>query len=114
LKNALPFFQQMIVKEFTLLLQKYEPYLSNYLDDWIIAMLGGEEGLKLHWSIVYKFLNLMEKLSYFLKLGKCEFETTKTEFLGWLITTEEITVDSAKASGLTNWPQKSYNLKELR
>ena len=44
LKNALPFFQQMMAKEFAPLLQKYEPYLSNYLDDWIIAMPGGEEG----------------------------------------------------------------------
>jgi hypothetical protein len=56
----------------------------------------------------------MEKLSYFLKLGKCEFEMTKTKFLGWLITTEGITTDPAKASGLANWPQNLYNLKELR
>ena len=33
LKNAPPFFQWMMAREFTLLLQKYEPYLSNYLDD---------------------------------------------------------------------------------
>jgi hypothetical protein len=48
LKNAPPFFQQMMAKEFMPLLQKYEPYLSNYLDNWIIATPGGEEGLKLH------------------------------------------------------------------
>jgi hypothetical protein len=103
-----------MAKEFAPLLQKYKPYLFNYLDDWIIAMLGGEEGLKLHWNIVHKFLDLMEKLSDFLKLGKCKFETTKTKFLGWLITAEGITVDSAKASGLANWPRKLHNLKELR
>ncbi len=104
LKNAPPFFQHMMAKEFVLLLQKYEPYLSNYLNDWIIAMPGEKEGLKLHQSIVHKFLELMEKLSYFLKLGKCEFETTKTKFLGWLITKEGVTVDPLKASGLANWP----------
>ncbi len=93
-----------MAKEFVLLLQKYEPYLSNYLNDWIIAMPGEKEGLKLHQSIVHKFLELMEKLSYFLKLGKCEFETTKTKFLGWLITKEGVTVDPLKASGLANWP----------
>ncbi len=77
LKNAPPFFQHMMAKEFVPLLQKYKPYLSNYLDDWIIIMPGEEEGLKLHWSIVHKFLELMEKLFYFLKLRKCKFETTK-------------------------------------
>ncbi len=114
LKNALPFFQHMIAKEFALLLQKYEPYLSNYLDNWIIAMPEEEEGLKLHWSIMHEFLELMEKLSYFLKLGKCEFKTIKTKFLGWLITKEGVTMDPLKASGLANWPQKLHNLKELR
>ena len=48
LKSAPPFFQWMMAKEFAPLLQKYKPYLSNYLDNWIIAMPGGEEGLKLH------------------------------------------------------------------
>jgi len=33
LKNAPPFFQCMMAKEFAPLLQKYKPYLSNYLDD---------------------------------------------------------------------------------
>jgi hypothetical protein len=48
LKSAPPFFQWMMAKEFALLLQKYKPYLSNYLDNWIIATPEGEEGLKLH------------------------------------------------------------------
>jgi len=77
-------------------------------------MPGGEKGLKLHQNIVHKFLEQMEKLFYFLKLGKCEFETTKTKFLGWLITKDGVTVDPLKASGLTNWPQRLHNLKELR
>jgi hypothetical protein len=46
----------------------------------------------------------MEKLSYFLKLEKCEFKMIRTQFLGWLITEERITIDSAKASSLMNWP----------
>jgi hypothetical protein len=48
LKNAPPFFQQMMAREFQSLMQQYEPYLLNYLDDWIIATPGGEEGLALH------------------------------------------------------------------
>jgi hypothetical protein len=84
------------------------------LDNWIIATPGEEEGLKLHQSIVHEFLEWMEKLSYFLKLGKYEFKMLKTEFLGWLITKKGITLDPSKASGLANWPQRLYNLKELK
>jgi hypothetical protein len=105
LKNAPPFFQRMMVHEFTPLIQKYKQYLSNYLDDWIVTTPGGEEGLQLHRRIMHEFLDLMEKLSYFLKLGKCEFEKSKIEFLGWLITKEGITVDPSKAVGLVQWPR---------
>jgi len=48
LKNTPPFFQRMMAREFAPIIQKYEPYLSNYLDNWIVATLGGEEGLLLH------------------------------------------------------------------
>jgi hypothetical protein len=41
------------------LIHQYKPYLSNYLDDWIIAMLDGEEGLALHREIIHAFLNLL-------------------------------------------------------
>jgi hypothetical protein len=37
-----------MAKEFQPLMQKYKAYLSNYLNDWIIATLGEEEGLALH------------------------------------------------------------------
>jgi len=106
LKNAPPFFQCMMAQEFQLLMWQYEPYLSNYLDDWIIAMPGGEEGLKLHRQITHQFLNLLQKLSYFLKLSKCEFECNQVEFLGWLIMPEGITIDPSKAARLANWPRR--------
>jgi len=53
---------------------------------------------------MHEFLDLMEKLSYFLKLGKCKFEKSKIEFLGWLITKEGITVNPSEAAGLAQWP----------
>jgi len=114
LKNAPPFFQRMMTREFTPLFQKYKPYLSNYLDDWIVATLGGDEELELHRHIVYEFLDQMERLSYFLKIGKCEFEQSRIEFLSWLITKEGITVDPAKAAGLAEWPRELRNLKEVK
>ncbi len=63
---------------------------------------------------MHYFLDLMEKLSYFLKLGKCEFEKSSVEFLGWLVTKEGVMVDPSKVVGLAEWPCKLHNLKELR
>ena len=104
LKNAPPFFQRMMAHEFAPIISKYEYYLSNYLDNWIVATPGEEEGLMLHHHIMHKFLDLMEKLLYFLKLGKCKFKQLAIEFLGWLITCDRITVDPSKAAGLVEWP----------
>jgi len=59
LKNAPPFFQRMMAKEFHPLMSQYEPYLSNYLNNWIITTPGGEEGLALHQKITYEFLDLL-------------------------------------------------------
>ena len=56
----------------------------------------------------------MEKLSYFLKLGKYEFKCTKVEFLGWLITSDGITNDPLKAAGLAEWLCKLRNMKEVQ
>jgi len=113
LKNTPPFFQRMMAREFQLLICQYEPYLSNYLDDWIITTLDRKEGLALHWEITHTFLNLLQKLSYFLKLSKCKFEKDRIKFLGWLIMPDGITVDPSKVVGLASWPRQLRNIKEL-
>jgi hypothetical protein len=83
------------------------------LDNWIIAMPGGEDGLELHQQITHKFLDLLQHLSYFLKLGKCEFKHPHVEFLGWLVTLKGVIVNLSKVVGLTKWPCQLCNIKEL-
>ena len=114
LENAPLFFQCMMAREFQPLMQQYEPYLSNYLNNWIITTPDRKEGLELHRQITHQFLDLLQKLSYFLKLGKCEFECDRVEFLGWLITPDGIMVDPSKATGLGDWPRRLRNVKEVR
>ena len=63
---------------------------------------------------MHEFLDLMEKLSYFLKLGKCEFEGLEVEFLGWKVIEEGIMVNPSKATGLSEWPRMLCNVKEVR
>ena len=48
LRNVPLFFQWMMAWEFAPLVAKYEPYLLNYLNDWIVATKAGEDGLVLH------------------------------------------------------------------
>ncbi len=62
LRNAPPFFQQMMAYKFQPLMRQYKPYLSNYLNDWIIATLGGDKGVALHWQITHMFLDLLQRL----------------------------------------------------
>ena len=45
--------------EFQPLIQKYKSYLSNYLDDWIIATPRGEEGLALYRQITHESLECL-------------------------------------------------------
>ena len=63
---------------------------------------------------MHKVLDQMEELSYFLKLGKCEFKKGKIEFLGWLITKKGITVDPSKVARLAKWLCTLQNVKEVR
>ena len=66
-----------------------------------MANVAEEEGLVLCHQIVHKFLALMERLFYFLKLGKCKFERLEGEFLGWKVTKEGIIVNPLKVTGLS-------------
>ena len=83
LKNAPPFFQRMMHCNFRELLQKYLENLGNYMDNWWIAMDNTPKGTVLHQKITHKFLNQMERKSYFLKVSKTKFEEPQMEILGW-------------------------------
>ena len=48
LKNAPPFFQRMMHRDFRELLQRYPENLGNYMDDWWIATENMPEGIALH------------------------------------------------------------------
>ena len=48
LKNAPPFFQRMMPRDFRELLQRYPKNLRNYMDNWWIATDNTPEGMALH------------------------------------------------------------------
>jgi hypothetical protein len=46
-------------------------------------------------------------------IRKSEFSTTETRFLGYILSTSGITVDSAKVAAVANW-ESSTKVKELQ
>ena len=114
LKNAPPFFQRMMHCDFRELLQRYPENLGNYMDNWWIATENTPEGTVLHWKITHKFLDQMEKKSYFLKVSKTKFEEPQMEILGWQVGAGGIHIDPLKVAGIRDWPHQLKDVKQVQ
>ena len=114
LKNAPPFFQRMMHRDFRELLQRYLENLGNYMDNWWIATDNTPEGTALHRKITHEFLDQMKKKSYFLKISKTKFEEPQMEILGWQVGAGGICIDPLKVAGIRNWPHQLKDVKQVR
>jgi hypothetical protein len=83
LTNTPSVFQHAIYRDMHLLLLKYPEYVANLMDDWAIITINTPEGQALYEKIIYAFLELLEKHSYFLKVSKCVLEKDYVDFLGF-------------------------------
>ena len=54
---------------------------------------------------MHKFLDQMEKKSYFLKVSKTKFEEPQMEILGWQVGDGRICIDPSKVAGIREWPR---------
>jgi hypothetical protein len=84
------------------------------MDDFWMASMGSDEGLTLHWEMIHCFLSLCEKNQYYLKVSKCEVMQPHMALLGWLVTGEELCIDLAKVTEISEWPTTLRNVKEVR
>jgi hypothetical protein len=114
LRNAPPFFQRTMHRDFADLLQQYPQELGNYMDDWWIATTSDKEGRKRHEQIVHAFLDRMEESSYFLKPSKCVFEQDSINILGWIVGQGQVRIDPAKMKGLSEWPRELKTVHDIR
>ena len=71
-----------------------------YLDDILIFTESIEE----HRKITRRVLELLQRHKLFLKPDKCEFEKTKVEYLGVIISHNSVEMDPVKVAGVTDWP----------
>lgn len=71
-----------------------------YLDDILIFSDTEEE----HVQHVREVLRRLRKARLFVKLGKCEWHTRETEYLGYIVSREGIKVDPDRVKTITDWP----------
>ena len=71
-----------------------------YLDDILIFAKDRAE----HREQVRRVLDILRQHGLYLKLEKCEFETTETEYLGMIISEGSIRMDPVKTQGVADWP----------
>lgn len=80
-----------------------------YLDDVLIYSTGREEHIK-HVQLV---LEKLKKYSLLVKPEKCEFHKDQVEFLGYIIGTHGIKMDSTKVQAVLDWPTPT-TVKEVQ
>ena len=98
LTNSPATFQTMMNDIFRELIM--EGVVVVYLDDILIFTETVEE----HRQVTRRVLELLRKNKLFLKPGKCEFEKTKVEYLGVIISHNSVEMDPVKVAGVADWP----------
>jgi len=71
-----------------------------YLDDILIFTKTKEE----HEQVVRWVLQVLKKNKLFLRLEKCEFCKQRIEYLGLVISENEVSMDLVKVAGVQEWP----------
>jgi hypothetical protein len=86
-----------------------EGWCKVYMDDVLIAACTISDLI----TRTLRVLDIMEENDLFLKPEKCEFEKTKVEYLGYLISENKIEMDPKKLAGISDWPTPK-NLRQTR
>jgi hypothetical protein len=76
-----------------------DKFCTAYLDDVLIYSLTKKE----HREHVRQVIARLRDAGLQIDINKCEFETTRTKYLGLIITTEGIEMDPAKVTAISSW-----------
>ena len=96
--NNLATFQTMINDIFCNLIA--EGIMIVYLDNISIFIWILEE----HYVAVQRVLEVLAKHRLFLHSEKCEFDKLQIEYLGLVISKDQVKMNSIKMAGVCNWP----------
>jgi len=84
-------------------------YVLVYLNDIIIYSTSLNEHIKYHLCTV---LNLLINNGLYVKLEKCDVHIKETMFLGFVVSTEGLSMDNNILKSILDWPVPK-NVKEL-
>jgi hypothetical protein len=107
LTNSPATFKMMINEIFEDLIT--QGVVSIYLDDILIFTLTLEE----HCPISHMVMERLCKHKLYLRHEKCEFEKTRIEYLGIIISHNKVKMDPVKIAGVSEWPTPT-NKKEVQ
>jgi transposase InsO family protein len=107
LTNSPATFQTMMNEIFQELI--LEGVVVVYMDDILIFT----ETIEQHREVTRRVLQLLQKHELFLKPDKCEFEKTRVEYLGLIISHNSVEMDPVKVAGVAEWPTPT-NKKEVQ
>jgi len=96
--NSLAIFQTMMNDIFRNLIA--EGIVMVYLDDILIFTKTEEE----HAQVVRRVLQVLKENKLFLCPEKCEFYKQWIEYLGLVISENEVSMDLVKVAGVREWP----------
>ena len=96
--NSPTTFQTMMNHIFCDLINKGKVVV--YMDDIMIFT----KTLSEHRQIIQEVLQILRENKLFLKHTKCDFETQEMEYLGLIVSEEQIRMDPGKVKGVTDWP----------
>ena len=106
LTNAPAAFQAYINRALTGLV---DIYCIVYLDDILIF----SEDEKEHVKHVKEVLKRLKEHQLYVNLRKSTFHSDRTEYLGYIVTPDGISIDKTRISAITNWPIPK-NVHEVR
>jgi hypothetical protein len=98
LRNSLATFQTMMNELFHDLIM--EGHICIYLD--VILIFTSD--LKTHRKVVHQVMEVLHANKLYLCVEKCEFEKTRIEYLGVIISHNHIKMDPVKVARVAEWP----------
>jgi len=91
--------------------------LSNMLDVCVVIYLDNiliySEDIESHQKHVREVLRRLRKHNLFAKPEKCEFHTTSTEYLGFCLSPNGLSMSADKVKAISDWPEP-HKVKDIQ
>lgn len=91
----------------------FRPFLEHFVIIYLDDILIFSENLVDHEVHVRKVLEVLRYHKLCAKLEKCEFSSSQTEFLGYIVSSSGISMDPSKVKAVIDWPAPT-NVKAVQ